>query len=275
MPAGGEPVIATHAGKDDQAVVSVRWATTDDSDMLSDFQRDMLASVMQIRLTDVVREELGATYSPITASFASDAFPGFGYVSVDIVAEPGKMEAVNAAIGRIAKEMRDAPVSEDLLTRARKPLLEKFDKESRENAFWQGAIAQAQGEPKRLERVRKTRSKFGARLEPMSHVRLLLYRGRELDIVSQAESVETLAPLVGDGLAGDFGKLGKRAGRILRDVPRVFGFLDPGQRVERQAVAHWRIAREEVHAFVPEEPRASGPQRTGQAGADRRVALQR
>ncbi|TDT15939.1 DNA replication and repair protein RecO [Ilumatobacter fluminis] len=44
--------------------------------------------------------------------------------------------------------------------------------------------------------VRKTKSKFGARLEPMSHVRLLLYRGRELDIVSQAESVEPLAPLL-------------------------------------------------------------------------------
>ncbi len=44
--------------------------------------------------------------------------------------------------------------------------------------------------------VRKTMSRFGARLEPMSHVRLLLYRGRELDIVSQAESVEPLAPML-------------------------------------------------------------------------------
>lgn len=44
--------------------------------------------------------------------------------------------------------------------------------------------------------VRKTRSKFGARLEPMSHVRVLLYRGRELDIINQAESVEPLAPLL-------------------------------------------------------------------------------
>lgn len=44
--------------------------------------------------------------------------------------------------------------------------------------------------------VRKTRSKFGARLEPMSHVHLLLYRGRELDIVSQAEAVEPLAPML-------------------------------------------------------------------------------
>ena len=46
--------------------------------------------------------------------------------------------------------------------------------------------------------VRKTMSRFGARLEPMSHVRLLLARGRELDIVSQAEAVESLRPLVAD-----------------------------------------------------------------------------
>jgi DNA repair protein RecO (recombination protein O) len=38
--------------------------------------------------------------------------------------------------------------------------------------------------------VRKTRSKFGARLEPCSHVSLQLYEGRELDIVTQAESVD-------------------------------------------------------------------------------------
>jgi DNA repair protein RecO (recombination protein O) len=44
--------------------------------------------------------------------------------------------------------------------------------------------------------VRKTRSKFGARLEPMSHVRLLLYRGRDLDIVNQADSVEPLGPML-------------------------------------------------------------------------------
>jgi DNA repair protein RecO (recombination protein O) len=49
--------------------------------------------------------------------------------------------------------------------------------------------------------VRKTMSRFGARLEPMSHVRLLLYRGRSggdsaLDIVSQAESVEPLSPML-------------------------------------------------------------------------------
>jgi DNA repair protein RecO (recombination protein O) len=43
--------------------------------------------------------------------------------------------------------------------------------------------------------VRKTKSRFGGRLEPPSHVSLLLYEGRELDIVSQAESIDHFRPI--------------------------------------------------------------------------------
>jgi len=39
--------------------------------------------------------------------------------------------------------------------------------------------------------VRRTKSKFGARLEPLSHVSLLCWQGRELDIVNQAEVLDT------------------------------------------------------------------------------------
>lgn len=46
--------------------------------------------------------------------------------------------------------------------------------------------------------VRKTKSRFGARLEPLSHVNLLLYRGRELDVVSQAESIDHFRALRDD-----------------------------------------------------------------------------
>lgn len=37
--------------------------------------------------------------------------------------------------------------------------------------------------------VRKTKSRFGARLEPFSHVDLLLHEGRTFDVVSQVESL--------------------------------------------------------------------------------------
>lgn len=38
--------------------------------------------------------------------------------------------------------------------------------------------------------IRKTTSKFGARLEPTSRVALQCYRGRELDVVTQVETLE-------------------------------------------------------------------------------------
>ena len=43
--------------------------------------------------------------------------------------------------------------------------------------------------------IRKTKSKIGARLEPMSHVEVQLYKGRELDTVSQVELIDSSARL--------------------------------------------------------------------------------
>jgi DNA repair protein RecO (recombination protein O) len=39
--------------------------------------------------------------------------------------------------------------------------------------------------------VRKTKSKIGARVEPPSHVALMCWRGRELDVVSQVETIDS------------------------------------------------------------------------------------
>src|SRR3984885_4473807 len=47
--------------------------------------------------------------------------------------------------------------------------------------------------------VRRTKSRFGARLEPFTHVDLLLYTGRSLDVITQAETIRPYGePLVAD-----------------------------------------------------------------------------
>jgi DNA repair protein RecO (recombination protein O) len=52
--------------------------------------------------------------------------------------------------------------------------------------------------------VRRTRSKFGARLEPLSHVTMMCWQGRELDIVNQAEVLDTFR-----GVREDLGRVTK------------------------------------------------------------------
>ncbi len=64
--------------------------------------------------------------------------------------------------------------------------------------------------------VRKTRSRFGGRLEPTSHVQLQLHRGRgELDVVTQTESMDRFRQV-----REDLGRLGK-AMAMLEAVDRV------------------------------------------------------
>lgn len=46
--------------------------------------------------------------------------------------------------------------------------------------------------------VRKTKSRWGARLEPFTHVDLVLYKGRELDIVTQAQILSAFPQIRAD-----------------------------------------------------------------------------
>jgi DNA repair protein RecO (recombination protein O) len=48
--------------------------------------------------------------------------------------------------------------------------------------------------------VRRTKSRFGARLEPFTHVDLMLYTGRSLDVITQAETIRPY----GEPLATDY-----------------------------------------------------------------------
>lgn len=50
--------------------------------------------------------------------------------------------------------------------------------------------------------VRRTRSRFGARLEPFTHVDLQLHTGRTLDVITQAETVRSY----GGALTDDYGR---------------------------------------------------------------------
>lgn len=52
--------------------------------------------------------------------------------------------------------------------------------------------------------VRKTKSRFGGRLEPLSHVALQLYEGRSLDTITQVETVEQFR-----AIREDLDRLGK------------------------------------------------------------------
>lgn len=150
-----QPVVRTHKGRADQAALFMTWRT---DDLFSNLQRSrdvsVLGQVMQLRLTDELREKQGATYSPNASATASVVFKDWGYLAVSLEVPPEKLEGVVASIRKIAADLRDKPISADELERAKKPRIDAIEKARVTNEYWVGALSGAQSDPRLLDATR-------------------------------------------------------------------------------------------------------------------------
>jgi DNA repair protein RecO (recombination protein O) len=92
--------------------------------------------------------------------------------------------------------------------------------------------------------VRKTKSKFGSRLEPTSHVALQLYEGRELDIVTQVESIDHFR-----AIRDDLDRIAK-ASSMLEVVDQTMQEGGPNPRLYKMLIGGLRALAEQDGALV-------------------------
>ncbi len=143
-----------HKGPAEQAEIRVYWPARDDSDLAEAMRLNLLVRVMQLKLTEELRERLGESYSPGAAASLSDEFPGYGHLFAASNVDYKDLATTRAAIFAIVRELRDAPVDADLLDRARRPLVEAMTKSRRENTYWLNYVAEATSQADRLDRSR-------------------------------------------------------------------------------------------------------------------------
>jgi zinc protease len=149
------PIVRTHKGRADQGQLFMAWKT---DDLFANLQRarntQILAQVMQLRLTDELREKQGATYSPSASATASVAFNHWGYLAVSVETPPDKIDGVVASIRKIAADLRDKPIDEDELNRAKKPRIDQIEKARETNEYWLGTLSGAQTDPRLIDATR-------------------------------------------------------------------------------------------------------------------------
>ena len=150
-----EPVILTHKGRPDQAVGYVAWPTQDFATNPQDARAlRILAEVMELRMTDELREKQGATYSPSTNSDSSLVYPGYGFLSASVEMPPAKLAGFFADMDKIAADLRDHPISADELARAKTPRIDAVEKARQTNGYWINILSDAQTSPTRLDAAR-------------------------------------------------------------------------------------------------------------------------
>jgi len=156
------PRVIRHSGPKDQALIQLTWPTRDDSDPVEALKLAMLDRIVQIELTETLREKLGKAYSPGATSSLSQTYRGYGTFSVTASVEVHEVEATRAAIAETIAELRSAPISADILQRARQPLLENYDNALKSNRGWMNLVDRAQTEVDRIERFQRAKERLSA-----------------------------------------------------------------------------------------------------------------
>lgn len=142
-----------HKGPAEQAEIRLYWQARDDSDLEEMLRIDLMARVMDIALTDELRERLGKTYSPGAGSDLSNHFPGYGHIFARANVDYADLAETEAAMRKVAHMLATDGPSADLVERARKPALESMAKARRENGYWLGWLAIASSKSERLSRI--------------------------------------------------------------------------------------------------------------------------
>lgn len=146
------PRIITHSGEADQALVQMVWPTTDDRDLAEALRLEVLSRVVQVRLQEVLREQLGQAYSPSANSSTSRVWRGYGTFSLTVAVEREKLDSARAAIAGMLGDLRGGTLDPDALDRARQPMLEAYDNLLKSLGGWMTLAERAQSEPERLGR---------------------------------------------------------------------------------------------------------------------------
>lgn len=146
------PRTITHSGEPDQALVQMVWPTTDDRDLAEALRLEVLSRVVQVRLQEVLREQLGQAYSPSANSSTSRVWRNYGTFSVTVAVERDKLDTARAAIAGMLGDLRGGRLESDTLDRARQPLLEAYDNLLKSLGGWMTLVERAQSEPEQLDR---------------------------------------------------------------------------------------------------------------------------
>jgi zinc protease len=88
----------------------------------------------------VIRETLGATYSPDVANFTSRVYPGYGYLIAKLVVKPGDEQRIITKVLEISDQLRNEGVSADELVRARQPMVTSVMESVRTNQYWLSSV---------------------------------------------------------------------------------------------------------------------------------------
>lgn len=144
----------SHAGEAGTALLRTYWPAPDGTNISVSRRVSMISEMFQLRLTEVMREEEGASYSPSAFSYSPRIYTDFGYIGASLELNPQDIDRISMKVDEIAAEFRAGEFDDSLFERAIKPARERIETSLENNGYWMNIISESQSDPESLERHR-------------------------------------------------------------------------------------------------------------------------
>lgn len=148
----GQSLSLTVPSSIDKAMLVVAWKTDDFWDIQQTRGLHLLAEIFSDKMRRVVREKLGASYSPQVYNASSRIYDGFGVMRAVLIVDPGQVEILHQEVLTIAREIWQGNISNAELERAKEPMLTSLRDMVRTNGYWlKSVLANSARYPEQLE----------------------------------------------------------------------------------------------------------------------------
>ena len=148
----GESLQLTVGSSIDKAMLVVAWPTADFWDIERTRRLYLLTQVFSDRLRKVIREKLGAAYSPQVFNRPSRIYPGYGVLRAQLIVAPDQIELLSREVVQVAGDLWKSGVTEEELERAKAPMLTSLKDMVRTNGYWLNSVlALSSRYPQQLE----------------------------------------------------------------------------------------------------------------------------
>jgi zinc protease len=136
------------------------WKAPDGIDLEQARIADLMTEVFRLKAIEALREREAFTYSPSVFNVSSSDFEGYGYVAARVDLDPVALESASRVIAEMAQEMASGDITEDELTRALTPIMERLNNRENQNSYWFGVVSELQTDPRALDAHRTAREMY-------------------------------------------------------------------------------------------------------------------
>ena len=173
----------------------VLWPVPLPDDPKSNAALALATDVLRDREMVVLRESLGATYSPDVRIFRDAVQRDFAFVGLINTFDPALSQRLSLVSLAVGARLAEKGVSPEEFNRLREPLRARRTQDMRSNAWWIGGVAVAQRRPEVTEEMRRHENVFdGLTLEDVNAAAQVFKPDRHTSVLLHPASAKIPGP---------------------------------------------------------------------------------